>query len=597
MNRQTEINSETAADWVSKNPTENAELPTSPGVLIAKAPVGNGCLHARLRAGQKAFFEGVNKHRLCAFKARRQYGKTTTLATIALKRMCALPNHTVIFGTARLNLATEMVRKQDELVGVTRYVFGSRQDVECEAHLLNAVVTDAKPAIAAEHKELRIADAGTGRELEGLRLDDFAHLFESRRLEFRIYHSSTSYSRTKIVALTPGTVGETGDMIADEIARVKNWEEVWEAIEPISSSNAALRIILSSTPSPDDTSLAFEMLREPPGGEFLVKPEGNWFDSAFGIPVLRVTAWDAEADGVKMYDIRTGEEIPVDEHRRRFKDEEVWERNYGVRDIISGTGAIGLLEVEAAQQRGKDTCFYINIKNDEHLKLAKERLQALLGNGNVGCGWDVATTTDQTSNPSAFTVIEKTDKGIISRLVCIWKTDDEEVQEARVRQLLEVIAKRPAGGPARRLCIDGTNERLFARRMQQRLGKLCTVEPIVGSENVPFQKDTVNFKTLLGTNYVDALRRGQSHLPSHDYVKEDHRLVRRDAGHFVCYPSSDGKHGDTFDSGKLALYALSSKAGGITEETLKHIALSKQGHAGMPYIPRLKLHHPRMKWR
>ena len=124
MNRQTEINSETAADWVTKNPTENAELPTSPGVLIAKAPVGNGCLHARLRAGQKAFFEGVNKHRLCAFKARRQYGKTTTLATIALKRMCALPNHTVIFGTARLNLATELVRKQDELVGITKHACG-----------------------------------------------------------------------------------------------------------------------------------------------------------------------------------------------------------------------------------------------------------------------------------------------------------------------------------------------------------------------------------------------------------------------------------------------------------------------------------------
>jgi hypothetical protein len=73
---------------------------------------GKELLYGRLRAGQKAFFEGVNKYRLCAFKARRQYGKTTTLATIALKRMCALPNHTIIFGTARLNLASEMVRKK-----------------------------------------------------------------------------------------------------------------------------------------------------------------------------------------------------------------------------------------------------------------------------------------------------------------------------------------------------------------------------------------------------------------------------------------------------------------------------------------------------
>src|SRR6185369_8137548 len=173
----------------------------------------------------------------------------------------------------------------------------------------------------------------------------------------------------------------------------------------------------------------------------------------------------------------------------------------------------------------------------------------------------------------------------------------DEVQEARARALLEVIAKRPAGGRTRRLCIDSTNERLFARRMQQRLGRECTVELVVASENVPGQADTVNFKTWLGVNYADAFNRGQLDLPADAYVKEDHRLVRRDRGHFVCNPASDGKHGDTFDSGKLAFYALTSKSGGITEETLKHIALSKKGHAGMAYIPRLKLHHPRMKWR
>lgn len=592
-----------------------------------------GFLRSRLRQGQKAFLKGVESKRICAFKARRQYGKTTTLAAIALRRMVKMPNHTIIFGTARLNLATELIRKQDELVGVTRQAiarelqncrsrreetltdssgpgvglltsaptivmesdgvggipaFGSRKDVENEAHLLSSIIAEAKPVIAAEQKELVVADARSGREFKRLRADDFANLFEKRRLEFRVYYSPTTYSRTKIVALTPGTVGETGDMIADEIARVQNWEEVWEAIEPISSANAGYRIILSSTPSPDDTLLAFEMLREPTGGEFLVKPEGNWFESEFGIPVLRLTAWDAQADGVKMYDPITGETLSVEEHRHRYRNEEVWERNYGVRDIISGTGAIGLLEVESAQRLGKETCFYINIKNDDHLRQAKERLQALLGNGTVGCGWDVATTTDQTSNPSAFTVIEKTEKAIISRLVCIWKTDNDEVQEARVRQLLEVISKRPSGGPARRLCIDGTNERLFARRMQQRLGQFCTVEPIVGSENVPFQKDTVNYKTLLGTNYVDAFRRDSLHLPSHDYVKEDHRLVRRDAGHFVCYPTSDGKHGDTFDSGKLALHALTSRggSGAITEETIKMIAIgSNRRSCG----PRLKL--------
>src|SRR4030095_5687383 len=188
------------------------------------------------------------------------------------------------------------VRKQDELVAATKVAYGSHKDIESEAHLLSDLIAASKPAIRAEQKELKIADTKTGREIPVLRVDDFAHLFEKRRLEFRIYHSNTTYSRTKIVALTPGTVGETGDMIADEIARVRNWEEVWEAIEPISSANGNYRIILSSTPSPDDTSLAFEMLHEPAGKKFEIKPEGNWFDSEYGIPVLRLTAWDAEKD-------------------------------------------------------------------------------------------------------------------------------------------------------------------------------------------------------------------------------------------------------------------------------------------------------------
>jgi hypothetical protein len=255
--------------------------------------------------------------------------------------------------------------------------------------------------------------------------------------------------------------------------------------------------------------------------------------------------------------------------------------------------------VEAAQQRGADTCFYINIKNLDHLQMAKDRLRALLGDGAVGCGWDVATTTEQTSNPSAFTVIEKREGGFVTRLICTWKTDNDEVQELRVRELLGVIEKRPKGGPAGRLCIDATNERLFARRMQQQLGPICPVELVIGSEKKPGTNDDVNVKTLLGTRYVTALQRSELDLPAHDYVKEDHRLVRRDSGLFVCSPSSDGKHGDTFDSGKLALHALET---GIAwekwREDSKKRRLSRPAHSERrSWGPRRTLNRPHRHWR
>ena len=173
------------------------------------------------------------------------------------------------------------------------------------------------------------------------------------------------------------------------------------------------------------------------------------------------------------------------------------------------------------------------------------------------------------------------------------------MQERRATELLEVIAKRPSGGWARYLCIDATNERLFARRMQQQLARMCGVELIVGSEKKKGSNEDVNMKTLLGTEYVTALQRGELDLPAHEYVKEDHRLVRRDCGNFVCSPASDGKHGDTFDSGKLALYGLNSLATGaeIVRQMDWILSRMKKGHAGMAYVPRLKLHQPGRRWR
>ena len=196
--------------------------------------------------------------------------------------------------------------------------------------------------------------------------------------------------------------------------------------------------------------------------------------------------------------------------------------------------------------------------------------------------------------------MEKCGERLITRLICTWKTDNDEVQERRAKGLVEVIAKRASGGPARYLCIDATNERLFARRMQQQFRGICSVELVVGSEKkTGAAVDDVNMKTLLGTKYVDTLQRGQLDLPAHDYVKEDHRLVRRDSGHFVCSPTSDGKHGDTFDSGKLALHGLKSIAteAEIVRQMESILASMRKGRAGMPYIERWKLNQPRSKWR
>src|SRR5690349_20409517 len=168
----------------------------------------------QLRAGQRRFHRFVDEHRISAFLARRQYGKTTTVAGVALKKMMRTRGHTVVFGSAKLSLSREIVRK--------------------EAQIFQSALAGLRSE--ADSARLKLTDAGKPIPAN-ISADDFADVVEAQRFEFRFYHSNNAsdYSRTKVVALLPDTVGETGDLITDEVGRVKNWRDAGEDIMPIIS--------------------------------------------------------------------------------------------------------------------------------------------------------------------------------------------------------------------------------------------------------------------------------------------------------------------------------------------------------------------------
>ena len=66
----------------------------------------------KMRSGQRRLFQLVEQYRLLGVIARRQDGKTTTCANNALMKMMKKHDHTVIFGSAKLNLSREIVRKE-----------------------------------------------------------------------------------------------------------------------------------------------------------------------------------------------------------------------------------------------------------------------------------------------------------------------------------------------------------------------------------------------------------------------------------------------------------------------------------------------------
>jgi hypothetical protein len=499
-----------------------------------------------MRAGQRQFFRLVDDYRLIAFLARRQYGKTTTFARIALKKMMKTKRHTVIFGSAKINLSREIVR--------------------AEAFIIQTAITEASSAA------LRIFDANTGKAPDKtLSTDDFAELFEAQRLEFRYYHDRTNYSRTKVVALTPDAVGETGDLMCDEIGRVRNWREVWEAVSPIIASNPAFRLTLATTIPPDDTHFSYEQLVPPVGTEFTPNAQGNLYESEMGIMVQRVDAWDAFADGVPVYDMKTGDPLDPDESRRREHDKDAWDRNYGLKFVVGGSSACGLMQLEVAQRRGVGTCAFFKIETDTEMQVALQWVTDNLSAKPVGIGIDPATTTKQKSNPTAVALVEDHVTEEIVRAIFVWKTADPKQADERIDLIVAAVAARKSGGGrARGMCIDATNERYWASATRDRLTADLPVELIVGSEahDEPGM-ERMTMKQFLGNRLTGSLDDNKLTLPPDRYVREDFRLVKKDRGQLVCEPDIDGKHGDTFDAVKLASYALD--AGGPAEASAAQV--------------------------
>jgi len=523
------------------------------------------------RAAQRELVEHIKDERVLGFIARRQYGKTTTFARLSVKLMMESPGLTIIFGSVKLMLGREIVHKESAVM--REAIAGAIADAELRQKLL------------------KLADSSTGKEFKDeLKPDDFTDLFESQRLEFRIWHDRTTYSRTLVIAPRPDTVGWTGYVLLDEVGRLPQFRDTHEAIKPIFASDARLRLLYSTTPPPDDSHFAFELLSPPRGTVFPVNPAGNWYRSNGGILCLRVDAWDAAADHVPLYDDRTGEPLTPEEHRKREHDKDAWDRNYAIKFVTSGSAACGLILIENAQARGSLCgCACWLIDTDEDFDQALAWLAAHVDpQAAIGLGLDLATTTKESSNPTALAVAERHGIETIFRAFLVWKLRDPAAARERIRRVVEAIARRP-GGRARRLSVDATSERYWAEDLRRHLGALLPVELVVASEKYdgPGYDKPTNWKTFQGDQLVAELEDNHLTLPPERYVLEDWRLPKKDRGIYVCEPDLDGKHADTFDAAKQSLHALrGTRAGVFSAEAIRasHVPLTKVRRPILPVL-------------
>lgn len=269
----------------------------------------------------------------------RRSGKSFAMAAKALSVNMNVPGSLNLFLSASVRIGGEFLLK--------------------EAQVWQLVQSKMRKACAEANLKME-------SNADGLDLDGVADLFEHSKLETKIWHDRTRYSRSLVVAANPATaVGWGGNIFVDEFGRIEEFKDVLEAILPFIDENPHLFCVMASTPPPDDAHYSYE-LTCPPHEDFPVKSEGNWYTSRAGMTCHRVTVYDWEAAGFPLFDSKTRKVVTPEQHREAAFDKVAWDRNYAVKYVRGGSSAIGMLALHEAMQRGMGRCACTNITDQVH---------------------------------------------------------------------------------------------------------------------------------------------------------------------------------------------------------------------------------------
>lgn len=151
-----------------------------------------------------------------------------------------------------------------------------------------------------------------------------------------------------------------------------------------------------------------------------------------------------------------------------------------------------------------------------------------LKGGKVCLGLDVASTIDDKSNPSALTVTEQWEGIFYERLVVRWKTDDMDVMKSIIRHVLDPVPK----SYRKALVVDKSNEKFAANKLRKMLAGEIRVIGFAGNNSVIFEGEKTDAKTAMGSAYCAALEDGIIAMPAGKWLRDDHRLVKRNGAKF-----------------------------------------------------------------
>jgi hypothetical protein len=511
------------------------------------------------REYEKAAMVAARRTRVLYLFWTRRGRKSTTLGAMAFDAMSASPGQSVIAASASLLVGSELVSMT---LSATEHAIKVQQEAEALRQSLSNSCAGAGGEV-----QLVAAASDTGKVYKTISDEDYADLYRSKRLEFRLYFDRTRYSRLLVIAPNPATArGWGGWVFRDEQMFVHPALErdLQTATDPIIDTDPTFRLVYASNLCGDDRHPGYEMTMPRDNQVFTPNPQGHFYISQTGILVHRVDLADAYAAGHTLFDKKSGKPMPLEQALSGMSIA-ARKNNYMLVHEASGTAAVDALALHSAQQRGIGRCACIYVDSDLDFQKALSWLAAHLAPGvPTSIGFDVATTNSGQSNPSSCTITQQHGIELVSPLDVLWKTRDARLAKERIRSIVDVCLGR--GAKPRRFVIDASSERYFADEVRQDLSALVPVELVLNGATVdprPVGYDApINYKTYLGDLYCSQLNDNRYVLPPETYLKKDHRQVIKERGVFSCeVDSTDGGHGDTFDSGKLALYGLLCASG------------------------------------
>ena len=216
---------------------------------------------------------------------------------------------------------------------------------------------------------------GVAKDAVGLSMTDDTVEYADMRFEVSVKVKGKT-GRIKVLAANPRTArGFSGDLILDEFAFHEDSAAIWEAAEPILSSNPDFLCRVASTGN-GTSNMFYRMATE---GFFKVSK------------VRRSDAWRM---GVKIYDAKTRKPITPEEARAQALDKAAYDQNYECA-FSSESGSLLTWAMINAASLGPDNVFDVG---DDSARFVDGLLEALNipPYAELYLGLDVAATRDYT---------------------------------------------------------------------------------------------------------------------------------------------------------------------------------------------------------